>query len=289
MPIKFACPKCKNVLTVADNLAGKTGKCKCGTQLRIPVPKGQAAGTASAQPAAQKAAPQNAYAPPAPSALGDVFDDLTDADYSRTSPHEQLYSKKKTKEDTSSLDRFDDGPAKKKGAKQGELSGTLIFIGVINILESLAAFALVVICIAASHIIDNLSEAVPQLAVGLNFAIGFFAFLGLFLLAGGIGLFMKKAWGWILVTISYAFALVDRVAGIGLVFAEEDFNVGRLIGSIGGLLVIASLTGVLYRGETQKIFGIKSNVPGIVAAVVGVVLAGSILGVLIALGLLSDA
>lgn len=43
MPIKFKCNQCQHVLTVPDNLAGKTGKCpKCQNALKVPVPKAAA-------------------------------------------------------------------------------------------------------------------------------------------------------------------------------------------------------------------------------------------------------
>jgi hypothetical protein len=35
--IRLICPKCGNKLTVADEAAGKTGKCPCGEQIQIPV------------------------------------------------------------------------------------------------------------------------------------------------------------------------------------------------------------------------------------------------------------
>jgi hypothetical protein len=69
MPIKFACPKCKNVISVDEKLAGKRGKCKCGATIQIPSPKSAAAAPAKTLPAS--------------SAMGAVFDELTEADYNR--------------------------------------------------------------------------------------------------------------------------------------------------------------------------------------------------------------
>lgn len=49
MPIKFKCNSCQHVLTVPDNLAGKTGKCpKCQNALKVPVPKAAAAAAPAA-------------------------------------------------------------------------------------------------------------------------------------------------------------------------------------------------------------------------------------------------
>lgn len=49
MPIKFKCNSCQHVLTVPDNLAGKSGKCpKCQTALKVPVPKAAAAAAPAA-------------------------------------------------------------------------------------------------------------------------------------------------------------------------------------------------------------------------------------------------
>src|SRR4051812_32941859 len=36
--IRFPCPSCGHTLKVADEAAGKTGKCRCGELVRIPTP-----------------------------------------------------------------------------------------------------------------------------------------------------------------------------------------------------------------------------------------------------------
>ncbi len=59
MPIQFQCPSCGNTISVADQHAGKRGRCKhCGHDITIP-------GAAAAQPAAV-AAPHPAVPPPPP-------------------------------------------------------------------------------------------------------------------------------------------------------------------------------------------------------------------------------
>jgi hypothetical protein len=39
MSIHFACPNCKKPYRVKEELAGKTARCACGKQIKIPVPK----------------------------------------------------------------------------------------------------------------------------------------------------------------------------------------------------------------------------------------------------------
>ena len=70
MPITFRCPKCRAVLRVADDHAGKRAKCsKCATEIKIPsvqqIPgpsasvsgSHESAGTQQEQPGRWKATP----------------------------------------------------------------------------------------------------------------------------------------------------------------------------------------------------------------------------------------
>lgn len=63
MPLQIACPGCKNILHVPDELAGKQGKCiHCGYRLVVPLKPGMAA--VSTPAAATPPAPPAAPAPP---------------------------------------------------------------------------------------------------------------------------------------------------------------------------------------------------------------------------------
>ncbi|WDQ15395.1 RDD family protein [Rhodopirellula sp. P2] len=79
--MKLKCPGCSKLLQVPDTAAGKTVKCPCGKQLRVPAPKGTSpAGAAS--PAARPTAPAR-RPQPAASPLGTdagLFDELTETD-----------------------------------------------------------------------------------------------------------------------------------------------------------------------------------------------------------------
>lgn len=261
MAIKFACPQCQNVMTVADNLAGKRGKCKCGNNITVPQP----------------AAPD-----PVPAARGAMFDELTDADYGRQSPFEKIYSPTKTTDDAATLKRFQSEEEAEKESKSGQLNGTLIFIAVINFIEAVGAAIVAVIFAVATHLFADLLDAVPLLRIGAVAGIAFFSLAAILLFAGGLGLLLKKAWGWFLIAMSYSFAVVDRLVGFGMIFTE-DFQQGPFFGALIGLVAVISLAAFVYKSETQQIYQIKTKVPGIVAAVLGVVIAGAAIGTIFAL------
>ncbi|MFG0267317.1 MAG: RDD family protein [Rhodopirellula sp. JB055] len=83
--MKLKCPGCSKLLQVPDSAAGKTVKCPCGKQLRVPSPKGAAptpaaarSAPASARPAAPVRRPQAAASPLGADA--GLFDELTETD-----------------------------------------------------------------------------------------------------------------------------------------------------------------------------------------------------------------
>ena len=97
MPIKFACPQCKNVLTVENRWAGKAGKCpKCGSPLNVPSPGSAATASGSsvaggAEPAAKRSSRPAAGQAPRPQ-LAEVLNELTESDFNRLSPFQQVYA-----------------------------------------------------------------------------------------------------------------------------------------------------------------------------------------------------
>lgn len=83
--MKLKCPGCSKLLQVPDTAAGKTVKCPCGKQLRVPAPKGAAPAAAAARPASASARPAAPARRPQPvaSPLGadaGLFDELTETD-----------------------------------------------------------------------------------------------------------------------------------------------------------------------------------------------------------------
>ncbi|MEO9591512.1 RDD family protein [Rhodopirellula bahusiensis] len=84
--MKLKCPGCSKLLQVPDTAAGKTVKCPCGKQLRVPAPKATASTGATRPTAAPTRPAASARSPqPAASPLGadaGLFDELTETDLS---------------------------------------------------------------------------------------------------------------------------------------------------------------------------------------------------------------
>lgn len=294
MPIQFACPQCKTVLTVDDKLAGKSGKCKCGAAIKIPIPAAVAArgattagtvATGKAAAVAAKGAPVRAAAPPA-SSLGNVFNDLTEADFNRQSPYQNVYAPPKINStEAATLKRFDDGS--QATVKPGQLNGLLIFVAILNFIWALAAFALVGILALAADIASKAAESVPLLNAGLGIGIAVLTLLALLFLIGGVGLLLKQKWGWFIAAVNFAYMPVDRIITIVMTLVKGDFALPQLIGGFVGTLLIIGLATAVYGDDTKRIFRIKTAILPAMAALTGVGLALAINGALFALGAFS--
>ncbi len=281
MPIKFACPQCKSVLTVDDKLAGKSGKCKCGAAIKIPIPAalttatiGKGAAVVGTRPAA--AAP--------PTSLGSVFNDLTEADFNRQSPFQNVYAPPKTNStEAATLKRFDDGSAAEE-AKPGQLNGLMIFIAVLNFIWALGAMGLASVLVLAAGVASKAAQAVPLLNVGLGIGIGVLSLLAVLFLAGGIGLLAKQKWGWFLAAVNFAYMPLDRLITVIMIIVAGDYETSTLVGGFIGTLFILGLATAVYGDAAKKIYRINTAVlPGIAAAV-GISLALAVNGALYALG-----
>lgn len=259
MPIKFACPQCKNVMSVADNMAGKNGKCKCGNSITVPRP-------AASDPAASTSP-----------AMAAMFDQLSESDFDRTSPFEKVYSATKSNNDAASLKRFESQDDTVKKVPKGQLSGLLVFIAVISFLQGLSSIALAVILVAAQNVVSQIEATVPILKLGMAAGIAFFSLWSIVLIASGVGLLMKKAWGWFLVAMVFAFSVVDRVVTLVMVVVN-GFEQMAFLSALVPFIVVAALASYVYKSETQAIFKIKKSMPSIVAAILGVCLAAAVLG-----------
>ncbi|MCC9644682.1 RDD family protein [Rhodopirellula sp. JC740] len=82
--MKLKCPGCSKLLQIPDTAAGKTVKCPCGKQLRVPMPK-----SASGQAPVKRPVAAGATATPRPAARASasplgadagLFDELTETD-----------------------------------------------------------------------------------------------------------------------------------------------------------------------------------------------------------------
>ncbi len=283
MPIKFACPQCKAVLSVDDKLAGKSGKCKCGAAIKIPVPAAAAvAASDKAASGASKRAPVAATA----SSLGNVFDDLTEADYNRQSPYQNVYAPPKTNStEAATLKRFDDGS--QNTAKPGQLNGMLIFVAILNFIWAIGAMALVGILVLAAGVASQAADTVPLLSAGLGVAIAVLSTLAMLFLFGGIGLLLKQKWGWFIVAVNFAYMPVDRIITIVMTIVGGEVALPKLLGGFIGTLLVIGLATAVYNDNTKRIFRIKTAILPAIAAVTGIGLALALNGALFAMGVFS--
>lgn len=252
-------------MSVADNLAGKKGKCKCGNAVLVPTPKQ----TAAAATAAAAASP----------GMAAVFDDLTESDFARQSPYEKIYSPVNTNNDKATLKRFQTKEIEEKKKKAGAAGGMLVFVALLNIIAGVGCAGLAVVFMAAQDALEKIKEMSPELSMGTGLGIAFFSVAAIVLIGGAVGLFLRKKWGWFLTAMSLAFIAVMR-AGVMVLVLKEGFNQAAFFSTGIPLLGAVALCGFIFNGDTQELFGIKKMTASIAAGVLGIALAGGIVGML---------
>lgn len=269
-------------MSVADSLAGKSGKCKCGNKVTVPGSNSQPDSSAS-KLSNDRIGDDSAKGDAAPAApgLAGVFDELTESDYGRRSPYEQLYSPTNTNNDRATLKKFDNQEEELE-QKAGVAKGMLIFIAILNFLNGIGCGVMAVLFIAASSIIEMLAKSVPELRLGVGLGIAFFSVATLIFMAGGVGLLMRKAWGWFLTAMVFSYLIVVRLAAIGMVIAD-GFEQGPFFSALVPLLAIISLSAFVFKEDTRKLFRIRKALTGIIAGILGVVAAAGTLGIVYAL------
>ena len=273
MPIKFACPKCNKVMSVPDNLAGKSGKCKCGHKIQIPAAKvaSPAATSNSAQPA------------PESSALAGKFDELTESDFGRTSPFDAVYNPKKSNNDLQTLKRFNAKEEEEQIKKATAAGGMLKLVAVIEIVLGIAAIVFAVMYAASPDNIDKLSDHIPELTLSKALGITFLSISAVVCLGGAIGVFMKKGWGWVLTGTTMVYLGIARLISTGLIL-KDGFDQTKFFGAMIPLFVVFALSLIVFKEEARLSCGLKKAVPTIIAGVLGLAAAGTVFGIILSSG-----
>lgn len=271
MPIKFACPKCKSVQTVDDKFAGKTGKCKCGNTIQVPMPTQKATAGAAATM----------------SSLGGVFDELTDADYNRESPLKKIYEKAAITNEVHALRKFEGDDVKVARAKSGKLSAGLIFLGVLNIIYGIAALVGTALLFAIAAFASQAETVLPIVKAGLGVAAAILALFAVALFAGGVGLLLRKAWGWFLVAAFYTYSGVDRCITFAITLMEE-FTQARFFMGMIPLFIALGFLMLIFKEDSRRICKVRSPIVTYAAAATGIIAAAAIFGSLYGMGLLGD-
>jgi hypothetical protein len=272
MPIKFKCPECGEVLSVSSKLAGKSGKCKCGKQVKIPSPK-------KSQSAAQESTGKKQTVAAASGPSASMFDELTDQDFGRTNPYEKLYVSSDENNDAEQLSRFTQEEAEKKQKEAGNARAVLKIVAILSVLGFGFSIAMVVFFAINSEALEQIGDFVPRARLGQTLGIAFFSILAVLALTAAIGLFLNQFWGWIATAICCDFVIIERLGAIGVVIKEGFTSIGFY--SAGGPLILALfLTMFVFKEESRTAMGLKSKPLMYVAIVLGFALGvGSVVAV----------
>lgn len=278
MPIKFACPKCNKVMSVPDNLAGKSGKCICGNKLSIPAAKTK---SSSAKSKSAKKTAETAPAGGGAPGLDGVFDELTESDYGRTSPFEAVYNPKKgDNNDLQTLRRFSAEEEEEKQKKASAAGGLLKLVAVLEIAVGIACIVFAAMYAASPDNIKKIAAFVPELSLATGMGITFLSISALICIGGAVGAFMKKSWGWMLTATVMIYLGVARLISAGLIL-KEGFDQGKFFGSMIPLFAIFALSLIVFKEEAKVSCGVKKVWPLIVAVVLALAGAGIVFGMVI--------
>ncbi|MFN3192961.1 MAG: hypothetical protein ACE361_20800 [Aureliella sp.] len=266
MPIKFKCPECGEVISVSSKLAGKSGKCKCGKTVKIPSPKQSASSSKKSRPAAGAGKPSKSAKAASVSAA--MFDELTDQDYGRTNPYEQLYEKSGDNNDAEQLSRFTHEEAEKKKKEAGTARTVLKIVSVLNVVGCVFSIVMVVFFATNNSVLEKMGAFFPMARLGQALGITFFAILALLALVGAIGLFMSKAWGWVATGICSDFIVIERLGAIGVTI-KEGFDQAGFFAAGAPLMAALFLTMFIFKEDARVSVGAKGVLPMVLAIVLG--------------------
>lgn len=275
MPIKFACPKCNKVLSVPDNMAGKSGKCKCGHQIKIPAAKSEGSGKKSKS---SKTAPTPAAVGGEAPGLAGKFDELTESDYGRTSPFDAVYNPKKTNNDLQTLQRFNAEEKEEQKKKASAAGGLLQLVAVLNILSGILCIVSLVLLFAAAATAATIAKQLPELSLSTAIAATMLSVIAVICIGGGVGVFLKKPWGWTLTAAMIIYWGLARAITSYLVL-KDGFEQMTFFGCMIPLFVILVIGLIVFKDEAKQVCGVKNIVPTIVAAVIGLALTGIVYGI----------
>lgn len=294
------------MLRAPQSAAGKAVRCKCGQIVQVPSPVASAvarsasAAIAAARPAAaakvaaaprttavQSAAPKTpspvpartarataAAATPAVAATGSIFDELTDSDWNRESPIKRAYAPPPVSKDGAVLKKYMGKEVVQSTNKSGTPGG-LIALSVLNFIGSIFyifAGVAIVALVQVDAVMQQLEAVFPAIRLAATLFCAYFIAWGIYLSVVGVGLLQRAPWGWCVAGVSYAHAAVDRCYYV-VDSIMEGLPASRMIGMIGGVMVMLGIVGYIYKAETRRHFGVKSMTPVIICAAIGIILA----------------
>jgi len=282
MPIPVVCPKCGTKSSAPDNAAGKRLRCRCGEIVAIPASSPPSAPAPAPAPATAAKSSKPASESPTPSSTGSLFDVLTERDFRQTQVNPYAVSEKSGNSDAAALRTYlKDEDAKKNKAKQNQSNIAVIAVGFfIGLIKTVF---LIVMLAALMKVLPQVAETVPFLQLGGIYFVMLIAYAIVDLVAG-VGILMRKPWGWWFAVIGLGWIMAERGIGLVSMFMVSD-NTPRLIGFAIGTLIASGLAialiNVLLQSDNQAQF--KVRVSGAVAWTVAILIPLVIEGVFFAL------
>lgn len=217
-----------------------------------------------------------------------MFNVLTDRDLQQSQVNPYTPVSRAANNDAAALRNYLKADEKKAAeAKSAQTNVILLtvafFIGVAkNIFTAIALLALGSLLAQAAEMDPLIRAGSVYVAIVLVYAA--------FDLAAGIGLLLRKPWGWWLSVIGLSWAALERVCAavaVTLLAEEKAKAIGAIVGGLIFCILCFSLLAFMIKPETQKRFGLVAH-PGLAWAVsitVGLVLTGAAFGIGYAVGL----
>lgn len=266
MQMKIKCPN-GHVLSAKPELAGHTLKCpKCGVPTLVVTPQVEVVEvteqaefrldfSAVENDAFRSLLPEQAVQPCVPLAAAPSG-----------SAAESYWQPKSMPEASPAASST---PKRRKKTKAIELTGGLLFVSLVAMFGGVCS-----ILIAMLLFITNAFLAEEFKTIYLHERAGFLLIAsqllisGVCLMAGGIGILAKEAWGWMLVTIYWVYCATERLLTLGLLLLA-----GLPTISMGTRLLVAffsaSFAIYMLSDETRDVFDMPKKMP-LVAGGVGV-------------------
>ena len=293
--MKIKCPGCASLLQIPDSAAGKVVKCKCGKQLRAPMPKGAAPGAAAPQATPPGGASPGFQSQPlastpgaSPGAAGGsgLFDELTDTDLAPVKAVQVPGAKAAVKPPSASANKLLQ-EAVSGSDRRGEAlamsglpprPGFLTFVGVVNGFWAVVLTGLMLLMFGAIAILPAIEDEIPEEdGAALYLAATILALLALISIATAFACFIRSKGSWYIVLASYSWGFADRVMGIVADAMDDDveFRIGR---AIGGILFGAGVWAYMHGQDVRAFYQTESEPVGkiIAANVAGFVVGGAL-------------
>ncbi len=198
--------------------------------------------------------------------MGHVFDELTESDYNRSSPYQNVYAPPKQNNDAKNPmlihaakqeQKAGAGPAALGADGRPKLTLVIIVFAVLDILESLLLFGLTIALaiIGATLIDDEMKSKIPFLGAGIAIFIVILGFWATTLMASGLGLLTKQVWGYCTALFVYSFQLGFRI----IVAISAITDIERVVGPIISVLFMASILVICSKKSAAAFMALARN------------------------------